>query len=72
MSKYIEETLDKLLKKDIILIVLSLKTKLDIVNRDALGKVCIFNEEVEKLQSVLTVTTQVSLALPDRLVSSEC
>ena len=60
------------MKKDITLIVLSLKTKLDIVSRDVLGKVCIFNEEVEKLQSVLTVTTQVSLALPDRLISGEC
>ena len=76
MSKYIDETLDKLLKKDITLIVLSLKyypyPKLDIVNRDVLGKVCIFNKEVEKLQSVLTVTTQVSLTIPDRLISSEC
>ena len=72
MLKYIDEILEKLLKKDISLIILSLKTKLDIVNRDVLGKVCIFNEEVEKLQSLLTVTKQISLALPDRLISSEC
>ena len=39
MSKYTEETLDKLLKKDLISIVLSSQTEMDAVNSEIMDQI---------------------------------
>ena len=49
MSKYTEENLDKLLKKDLISIVLSQQTKMDAANSEIMYQIRKFNENVEKL-----------------------
>ena len=64
MSKYTEETLDKLLKKDLILIVLSQQTEMDAAKSEIMDQIRKFNENFEKPQSELTV-------LSERLVSME-
>ena len=56
MLKYTEKTLDKLLKKDLISLVLSQQTKIYAANRKIMDQVRKFNENFEKLQSELTVT----------------
>ena len=71
MSKYTEENLDKLLKKDLISIVLSQQTKMDAANSETMYQIRKFNENVEKLQSELTVAKQVNSVLSERLVSME-
>ena len=55
MSKYTEESLDKLLKKDLISILLSQQTEMDAANSKIMDQICKFNENFEKLQSELTV-----------------
>ena len=55
MLKYTEKTLDKLLKKDLISLVLSQQTKMYAANRKIMDQVRKFNENFEKLQSELTV-----------------
>ena len=60
MSKYTEETLDKLLKKDLISIVLSQQTKMDAANTEIMYQIRKFNENFEKLQSELFVAKQVN------------
>ena len=60
MSKYTEETLDKLLKKDLISIVLSQQTEMDAANSEIMDQIRKFNENFEKLQSELTVAKQVN------------
>ena len=55
MSKYTEETLDKLLKKDLISIVLSQQTEMDAANSEIMDQIRKFNENAEKLQSELTI-----------------
>ena len=55
MSKYTEESLDKLLKKDLISILLSQQTEMDVANSKIMDQICKFNENFEKLQSELTV-----------------
>ena len=71
MSKYTEETFDKLLKKDLISIVLSQQTAMDAVNREIMDQIRKFNENFEKLQSELIVVKQVNSVLSERLVSME-
>ena len=71
MSKYAEETLDKLLKKDPILIVLSQQTEMDAANREIMDQISKFNKNFEKLQSELIVVGQVNSVLSERLVSME-
>ena len=56
MLKYTEKTLDKLLKKDLISLVLSQQTKMYAANHKIMDQVRKFNENFEKLQSELTVT----------------
>ena len=56
MLKYTEKTLDKLLKKDLISVVLSQQTKMYAANRKIMDQVRKFHENFEKLQSELTVT----------------
>ena len=55
MSKYTEETLDKLLKKDLISIVLSQQAEMDAANSEIMDQIRKFNENAEKLQSELTI-----------------
>ena len=43
MSKYTDETLDKLLKKDLIPIVLSQQTEMDAVNSEIMDQIRKFN-----------------------------
>ena len=49
MSKYTKETLDKLLKKDLISIVLSQETKMGAVNSEIMDQIREFNEHFEKI-----------------------
>ena len=55
MSKYTEETLDKLLKKKFISIVLSQQTQMDPASSEIMDQIRKFNEDFEKLQSELIV-----------------
>ena len=71
MSKYTEETLDKLLKKDLISMVLSQQAKMDAANSQIMDQIRKLNEDFEKLQFELTVAKQVNSVLSERLVSME-
>ena len=62
MSKYTEETLDKLMKKDL--------TEMDAANSE-MDQIRKFNENFEKPQSELTVAKQVNSVVSKRLVSME-
>ena len=68
MSKYTEETLVKLLKEDLISIVLPQQTEIDAANSTVMDQIHEFNENSGKLQSALAVTKQVSSVLSERLV----
>ena len=69
MSKYTEETLDKLLKKDLISIALSQQNEMDASNSKIMDQIRKFNKNFEKLQSDLAVAKQVNSVLSERLVS---
>ena len=69
MSKYTKETLDKLLTKDLILIVLFQQTKMNAANSNIMDQIHNFNENIEKLQSEVTVIKQVISTLSKTLVS---
>ena len=56
MSKHTEETLDKLLKKDLLSIVLSQHTEMDAANSETMDQIHKFNENFEKLQSELLLS----------------
>ena len=56
MSKYTEETLDKLLKKDLLSIVLSQHIEMDAANSETMDQIHKFNENFEKLQSELLLS----------------
>ena len=71
MSKYTEETLDKLLKKDLISIVVSQQTEMDAANSEIMDQIRKFNENLEKLKSELIVVKQVNSVLSEKLVSME-
>lgn len=60
MSKYTEESFDKLLKKDLISIALSQQTDIDAANSDVMDQTHEFNETYEKLQSLLNVAKRVN------------
>ena len=62
MSKYTEETLHKLMKKDL--------TEMDAANSE-MDQIRKFNENFEKPQSELTVAKQVNSVVCKRLVSME-
>ena len=61
----------KLLKRDLISIVLSQQTKIDAANNEIMDQIRKFNQNFEKLQSELTVAKQVNFALSEKLVSME-
>ena len=65
MSRYTEETLDKLLKKYLISIVLSEETEMVGSNSEAMDRIHKFNQNFGKLQSELTIAKQVNSVLKD-------
>ena len=58
MSKYTEETLDKLLKKDLISMVLLQQAKMDAANSQVMDQIRKLNEDFEKLQFELTLLSK--------------
>ena len=63
--------MDKLLKKDLISMVLSQQAKMDAANSQIMDQIRKLNEDFEKLQFELTVAKQVNSVLSERLVSME-
>ena len=70
MAKYTEESLEKLLKKDIIYIVLSLQTEKE-CNANILEEVCALNEKFTTLESQLLITKNVNSLLQERVIDLE-
>ena len=62
MSKS-KESLDKLLKKDLISIVLSQQTEMDAANSEIMDQIRKFNENFEKLQSELLLSKRIQYFL---------
>ena len=63
--------MDKLLKRDLISMVLSQQAKTDAANSQIMDQIRQLNEDFEKLQFELTVAKQVNSVLSERLVSME-
>ena len=70
MANYTEESLEKLLKKDIINIVLSLQTEKE-CNANILEEVCALNEKFTTLESQLLITKNVNSLLQERVIDLE-
>ena len=70
MANYTEESLDKLLKKDIISIVLSLQTERESSSK-ILEEVRALNQNFAKLESQLLVTKNVNSLLQERVIDLE-
>ena len=70
MSKCMGKALDKLLKKDLILIVLSQQTEMNTAKSEIMDQMRKFNENFE-LHSELAVANQVNSVLSERVVSME-
>ena len=62
MSKYTEESLDKLLKKDLS-VVLSQQTEMDAANSETMDQIHKINENFEKLQSELLLSKWILCSL---------
>ena len=74
MAAYTEGTLDKLLKREIIGIALSLQNKVEaynITNTDAPEKICKFNENFVKLESEINIVKKVNILINKRVVDME-
>ena len=71
MSQYTEEALDKMLKRDLIPIVLSLQYKITEDNNVMLQEMRKFNDNFTKLQAELVVTKHVNSELCKRIVTVE-
>ena len=71
MLQYTEEALDKMLKRDLIPIVLSLQNKMTEDNNAMLQKRRNFNDNFTKLQSELVATKLVKSELCKRMVTME-
>ena len=77
MATYTNESLDKLYKKDLIPIVLSLQNKLDEANNsktELLDEIRKLNDKSDKLQSDVCVTKNVNNLLSSRLfdIGGQC
>ena len=75
MSEYTEESLDKMLKRDVIPIVLNLLSTIaekNDSNNELLEEMRKFNDNFSKLQSELAVSKQVNTELTKRIVTLEC
>ena len=71
MSQYTEEALDKMLKRELILIVLSLQNKITEDNNAMLQEIRKFNDNFAKFQAELVVTKRVNSELCKRIVTVE-
>ena len=74
MSEYTEESLDKMLKKDLILIVINLQNTIVEKNNshnELLDEIRKFNNNFSKLRSELAVTKQVNTELTKRIATLE-
>ena len=78
MPQYTEESLDKLLKRDLIPIVLSLEeqnrslqSRMSEVNNEVVEEMHKFNENLSKLQSELSIAKCVNTGLIKRIVLLE-
>ena len=71
MSIYTKEALDKLNKKEIITILLSLQSKLESANNKILDQVRQLNQKFSQLESEKTIVKQANSLLLKRLVDIE-
>ena len=75
MSEYIKESLEKMLKRDLIPMVLSLQSRMaennNNNNNEILEEICRFYDKLSKLQSELAVTKRVNTELTKRIVTME-
>ena len=71
MSQYTEETLDKMLKKELIPIVLSLQNKIIEDNNTMLQQMRNFNNNFAKLEAELVVNKLLNSGLCKRSVTME-
>ena len=71
MATYTNESLEKISKRDIINIVLSLQSKLDEANNRVVEEVRKLSDVLLKLQSELAVSQQVNSLLSNRLTNME-
>ena len=71
MSQYTEEALDKMLKRELIPIVLSLQNKITEDNNAMLQEIRKFNDNFAKFQAELVVTKRVNSELCKRIVTVE-
>ena len=71
MSQYTEETLDKMLKKELIPIVLPLQNKITEDNNTMLQQMRKFNDNFAKLEAELVVNKLLNSGLCKRIVTME-
>ena len=71
MLQYTEEAFDKMLKRELIPIVLSLQNKITEDNNAVLQEMRKFNHHFAKLQAELVVTKRVNSKLCKRIVTME-
>ena len=71
MATYTNESLEKINKRDMIDIVLSLQSKLDKANKHVVEEIHKLSDGILKLQSELAVSRQVNSLLSNRLTSIE-
>ena len=78
MPQYTEESLDKLLKRELIPIVLSLEeqsrslqSRMSEVNNEVVEEIRKFNENFSKLQSEISIAKRVNTELTKRIVTLE-
>ena len=71
MPSYTEENLDKLLKKNLIAIIIAIQSKISAGNSEVLEYIHKLNSKIDTLQSDLVVTKKVNSKLSSRLVNME-
>ena len=71
MSSYTEENLEKLLKKDLIAIVLAMQSNMFANSAEVLEEIRTLNSKFDILESDLLVTKKVNSELSSRLVNME-
>ena len=74
MPEYTEESLDKMLKKDLILIVINLQSTIvekNNSNNELLDEIRKFNNNFSKLRSELAVTKEVNTELTKQIATLE-
>ena len=71
MSIYTEEALDKLNKKELITILLSLQSKVESANNEILDQVRQLNQKFSQLESENSIVKQANSLLSKRLVDME-